>query len=147
MQAGRYAEAEKSLRKALEADPKSTLALLNLGITLNRTKQFSAATVPLREALRLQPGLVAGQLHLGIALVETDQFDEASKYLTRAAKSGGDDEILAQLFLGKLYARTGEFDKGIAALEFYLQKSPTASNAAEVRGLIERMKKELSARR
>ncbi len=147
MQAGKYPEAEKSLRQALEADPKSTLALLNLGITLNRMKQFPAAAVPLREALRLQPGLVAAQLHLGIALVETDQLDEAGKYLTRVAKSGGDEETMAQLFLGKLYARTGEFDKGIASLETYLQKSPNASNAGEVRGLIGRMKKELTARR
>ncbi|MBI3405748.1 MAG: tetratricopeptide repeat protein [Acidobacteria bacterium] len=147
MQTGRYPEAEKTLRQALEADSKSTLALMNLGITLNRLRQYQAAVVPLREALRLQPGLIAAEIHLGIALLEIDQFDEAEKMLTRAAKAGGPDEALAQLFLGKLYAQTGDFVKGVAALEAYLAKAPNTSNVAEVLGLIERMKKERTARK
>lgn len=146
MQQKKYPEAEKILRRALEADSKSIHALLNLGITLNHLREYADAIAPLREALRLEPGLVAAHQHLGIALLETEQFDEAEKELTIAGKSSGADAAMIQLYLGKLYARTGEFEKSIAAFNNYLQKAPNAPNAGEVRALIERMKKELATR-
>lgn len=147
MQQGKYAEAEKTLSQALQADPKSIYALLNLGITLNHLGKFSEAIETLREALRLEPHLVTAHLHLGIALVETDQFQEAGAELTRALKSPGEHIALGQLYLGKLYARTGDFQKAIEALNLYLEKAPTASNANEIRALIERLKRESAARR
>ncbi len=142
-----YAEAESLLRRALEADPKSVHALLNLGITLNHAQKYSDAVAPLREALRLEPGLVKAHQHLGLALVETDQFAEAEQELTRATKSPEGNEPLTHLYLGKLYARTGDFEKSVAEFNVYLQKAPNALNAAEVRALIDRMKKEMAARR
>ncbi len=135
-----YGEAEKLLRRAVETDSKSIHALLNLGIDLNHLQKYSEAIRPLRETLRLEPGLVAAHLHLGIALVENDEFDEAEKELTRAAKSTGADEALVQLYLGKLYARTGDFDKSISAFNAYLEKAPGAANSIEVRALIARMR-------
>ncbi len=72
MQQRKYPDAEKVLRQALQADPKSVHALLNLGITLNHLQKYGEAIPALREVLRLEPGLVAARLHLGIALVETD---------------------------------------------------------------------------
>jgi predicted Zn-dependent protease len=143
----RYAEAGEVLRQGYEADPKSVHLLLNLGINLNHLGKHAEAAPYLREALRLQPGMLAAHLHLGIALVETDQFSEAERHLLRAVRDEGKEGIGAQLYLGKLYARTGEFTKGIAALELYLQKVPQAANAEEVRELIARMKREMSARR
>jgi tetratricopeptide (TPR) repeat protein len=146
MQKRNYTEAETLLRKVLEAEPKPILALLNLGITLNHLGKYTEAIETLREALRLQPGLVTAHVHLGIALVETDQFEEAESELLRGAKAGGDDEIPAQLYLGKLYARTGKYDKAIAAFETYLQKAPNAANADEVRELIKKLRQQLPAK-
>jgi tetratricopeptide (TPR) repeat protein len=140
----RYADAEAILRQGYAADPKSVHLLLNLGISLNHQQKFTEAAQILREALKVQPGLVAAHLHLGAALVELDQFDPAEDHLQRVAKSEDKEGIAAQLYLGKLYARTGEFPKGIAALELYLQKAPDAANAREVRGLIEQMKRAMA---
>jgi len=141
-----YAEAESLLRRALVSDPKFIHSLLNLGTTLNHLQKYSEAISPLREALRLEPGLVAAHLHLGIALVETDQFKEAEQELTRAGKSPDVSMAMVQLYLGKLYARTGDFEKSISAFNAYLQKAPNAPNAAEVRALIDRIKKAMAER-
>jgi lipoprotein NlpI len=141
-----YQEAEQVLRQALEADPKALHALLNLGITLNRSGRYADAIAPLREAVRLEPGLVAAHEHLGIALVETDQFKEAAKELELAAKSPHADKNLVQLYVGKLYARTGDFDKSIAAFNTYLENDPESAQAGDVRALIARMQ-ELKAKR
>jgi tetratricopeptide (TPR) repeat protein len=146
IQQKKYAEAEKALRQAVEVDSKSTHALLNLGIALNRQDKFADAIPVLREALRLAPGLTAARLHLGLALVETEQFKEAEPELLHVVKAGGAEEVLGQLYLGQLYARTSQYEKSIAAFELYLQKAPNAANAADVRSLIERMRKELAPR-
>ena len=106
------------------ADPKSVHALLNLGITRIHLAKYEEAADPLREALRLEPGLVAAHQNLGAALVETDQFDEAQSELLRAAKSPDADQAMVELYLGKLYARTGDFDKSIASFNNYLEKPP-----------------------
>lgn len=140
----KYADAEAVLRQAIVADSKSHVALLNLGTALNRQQKFADAAPFLREALRLQPGLVAAHLQLGIALVETDLFADAERELLLAVKKPGEEEIPGLLYLGKLYALTGAFPKGVDALEKYLAKAPSAPNADEVRNLINRMKTEMA---
>jgi tetratricopeptide (TPR) repeat protein len=142
----RFAEAETILRQAIAADPKSHVALLNLGTALNRQQKFADAIPFLREALRLEPGLVAGHLQLGIALVETEQLADAEKELLVAVRKPGEEEVPGWLYLGKLYAMTGAFPKGVDALEKFLQKAPSARNAGEVRNLINRMKTEMAKR-
>jgi len=141
-----YQEAEKVLQQALEADPKFLHALLNLGITRNHLGKYEEAIEPLREATRLEPRLVAAHLHLGIACVETDQFAQGEKELDRAAKSRHADKSIVQLYRGKLYARTGDFDKSIAAFNDYLEIAPQSAQAPEVRAIIARME-ELKAKR
>lgn len=141
-----YEEAGKVLKQAVEADPKSLHALLNLGITMNHLGKYEDAIGPLREAVRLEPGLVAAHLHLGIALVETDQLIEAEKELDVAAKSSHSDKSIVHLYQGKLYARTGDFDKSIAAFNAYLENDPQSAQAGEIRALIARMQ-ELKAKR
>lgn len=144
IQGRKYAEAEEVLRQALVADPKSFIAQLNLGVALNRQHKYADAVPHLREAMRLRPGLVAGRLHLGVALVETGGHVEAERELLLAVKTPGEEEVAGLLYLGKLYAMTGAFPKGVDALEKYLQKAPAAGNAGEVRTLINRMKSEMA---
>lgn len=146
VQTGRYAEAEPVLQQAVKVDPKAPVALTNLGVALNHQKKYGEAIVPLREALRLVPGLIRAHLHLGMALVETDQYADAERELKVATSRPGEEEVAGLLYLGKLYALTGKYTDGIAALQAYLQKNPTAPNANEVRKLIERMKSEMGKR-
>src|SRR5262249_17700533 len=141
-----YEEAEKVLQQATEADPKSLHALLNLGITRNHLGKYEEAIAPLREATRIEPRLVAAHLHLGIACVETDQFAMGEQELNRAAKSRHADKGIVQLYRGKLYARTGDFDKSIAAFNDYLEYAPQSGQADEIRKLIGRMQ-EIKAKR
>ncbi len=146
MQQKKYGEAEKPLRQALELDPKFITALLNLGVTLNHQGRYQEALAPLREALRLQPDIAAAHQHLGVALVETENLAEAEQELKKAAAMPDADQVVVLLYFGKLYARTGAFQKSIDAFNAFLEKAPNAGNAAEVRSLIERMKREMAAR-
>jgi len=146
MQKKNYTEAERIFRKALGQDGNSVHSLLNLGITLNHLQRYGDAVEPLRDAISIESGLVAAHVNLGVAYVELDRFLEAEPELMRGVKAGGAEEVPAQLYLGKLYARTGQYTKSITAFEAYLAKAPNSPNAAEVRRVMERMKREMQAR-
>ncbi|HSD27653.1 MAG TPA: tetratricopeptide repeat protein [Vicinamibacteria bacterium] len=53
--AGRYDEAERALREALEADPKSLGSLFQLGAVLERQKRHDDAEAVVRQALVIEP--------------------------------------------------------------------------------------------
>ena len=147
LQGKKNAEAEAVLQQAVTADPKSHVALLNLGMAMNRQGKFKEAVPVLKEAVRVQPGLVPGHLQLGMALVETEQWADAERELQMVVKKPGEEELGGLLYLGKLYALTGQFPKGVDVLEKYLTKAPSAPNAGDVRGLINRMKSEMAKAR
>src|SRR5258708_25568740 len=78
--------------------------------------------------------------------ISLTRVEEAQSELLRAAKSPDADQAMVQLYLGKLYARTGDFDKSIASFNNYLEKAPKAANVNDVRALIARMQ-DLKARK
>lgn len=145
----KYPEAEAVLRKGLEQDAKSPDLQANLGAALNHQNHFAEAIAPLREALRLRPNLAEAHLQLGAALVETDDLPPARAQLVEAQKELGEKaeaNPTLQMYLGELYARTGEFKLAIAAFERYLSLAPDSANSTNIKGLIARMQSELAKR-
>lgn len=132
----KYAEAESFLRRALAKDPEAPHPLLNLGITLDYLGRYADAVEPLQKLLQLRPQWLAPHAYLGIALLETDQVTEAEPHLQQATRADPREQALAYLYLGKLYAQTGERDQAIAAWTSYLEKDPDSPNATRVRALL-----------
>jgi Flp pilus assembly protein TadD len=147
MRARRYAEAEPILRKGLEADPKSVTLLVNLGSDLVHANKFAEAILPLREALRLKPDQADAHLQLGVALVETDQLVEGELELMAALNAKGPNDSGVQLYLGKLYARKGDYEKAIQAFNTYLRLAPPdTANGPSIRAAVLKMQEEIAKR-
>ncbi len=147
MQEKKYPEAEQYLRQAIAGDPKFINALLNLGITLNHLERYADAITPLREVLRLEPRLTMAHKHLGIALVETAQYAEAEHELNAVQKvTSAEHDPVVSLYLGQLYARTGQYEKSIAEFNAYLEEAPSASNVEAVRALVAKMQRKILVR-
>lgn len=145
MRQRKYAEAEPILQKGLETNPKAISLLMNLGTDFVHEGKYPDAIPPLREALKQQPELGDAELQLGVALVETDQFAEAEQMLLSAEKSKGADNAGVQLYLGKLYSRTGDYPKAIAAFNAFLKLAPPDSpNGPAVRAAIQQMQQQMS---
>jgi tetratricopeptide (TPR) repeat protein len=84
---------------------------------------------------------------LGAALYETGNLGEAQRQLEQARTQRGDkasEGPILQLYLGQVYARTGEFKQSIAAFNLYLAALPNSANAPAVKPAIARMQSELA---
>jgi tetratricopeptide (TPR) repeat protein len=78
----------REYRAAVEADPQSAIAALNLGLTLAARKQPGEARRWLEQSLRLNPDQPDGHLRLGALLLAAGQREDAVIHLKAAAVSG-----------------------------------------------------------
>lgn len=148
MRERKFADAEVVFRKGLEATPKSATLLENLGIDLVHAGRYEDAIPPLKETLLLQPNRGEAHLQLGAALVETGKYPEAEAELLAARRSKEVDETGLELYLGKLYASTGEFEKAVEAFEEYLKLAPPESpSRPTIQATIQHLKDEIAKAR
>lgn len=144
MAADRLDEAEGHLRAAL-TDVKLDFraagdAHYKLGLLLNRKQRFNEAVKELHKAARVLPDSARIHLQLGGALIQGQQFDEAERQLLEAYRLGGAEMGAAQFLLGEIYFLQRKYESARRAFEQYLTDVPKAPNAAEVRGVIEKIK-------
>lgn len=96
--AGRFGEAAEEFRKAVEANPKSSGARVNLGSALVRLRDTDGATAQFREALKLSPDDATVHFNLGSLLAHRGQFQEGSEHLRQSIRlNPGDGEAHVEL--------------------------------------------------
>src|SRR6202166_1906885 len=81
---GRFQEAEKQLRRAIEINPRSPEALTSYGNILLEQKRHDDAIAALSKAIRLQPGNLTALIYRGLGLAESGRSEAALKDFDRA---------------------------------------------------------------
>jgi Tfp pilus assembly protein PilF len=84
---GRYVEAEKHYRRAIEIDDQFFLAKTNLALLLNQLGRNTEAETLLREAVATQPNNAGAAFNLGLLLAEEGKTAEAERVLRSALKA------------------------------------------------------------
>jgi len=144
----RLDEAEPHLRTALldsKLDrPTAGDAHYRLGLLLNKKQKYGAAVVELSQAAESIPNSARTRLQLGGALLQLQRFDDAERELQTAYRLGGVQMGGAQLMLGQIYYMEKKYDRALFAFEQYVRDVPDAPNAAEVKGVIEKIKAALN---
>jgi Flp pilus assembly protein TadD len=77
----------REFRLAVEGDPASAVARLNLALGLRAGGESAEARQQLEQALRIAPGLFEGHLALGEILLAAGEREGAAAHLRRAAES------------------------------------------------------------
>jgi Flp pilus assembly protein TadD len=91
---GRYSEAERHLRDALNAKPGDETTGYYLGLTALRLQRYREAEDRFREVLRRHPDHARARMGLGMALYHQNRFQEASTELSTAERTVKDDPLL-----------------------------------------------------
>jgi eukaryotic-like serine/threonine-protein kinase len=116
---GRFAEADRHLRQALEADPLSAPVSASVGLRSYFAHQFEQALEEFSGTLAFESSFAAAHFFLGLSLAELGRFDAALAEIEAAVRlSGGSPEMTAAL--GYVAGRAGMEDRAreaIGALE------------------------------
>lgn len=113
--AGRMAEAEAALRRALTITPDDPSVSNNLGIVLIRGGRFDEAVDVLTGLLAVNPGFVAARNNLAIALAESGDLEDAEMQVRRALERSP-DYLDAWLTLAAILDRAARYEDEYVAL-------------------------------
>ncbi len=120
LQSGELDAARARFKTLLENDPKSLVALMNLGSMEYRAKNFAEAEKLLRQATRVDPDLAAAWLTLGVATCEGGRLDAALAALAQAVLLEPSN-AKAHSYLGVTLGRKGWLDGAEAELQRALE--------------------------
>lgn len=104
---GRWADAAAEFRKAVEAQPGSVPARINLGAALVQTGDRKGAVTQFQEALKLAPDNGTAHYNLALLLAQDGYDAEALEHLEEAVRLEPRDGA-AHLELAQLLERTGK---------------------------------------
>jgi len=104
--AGRFPEAAEAFRRAVEAEPESARARVNLASALGGLGDQEGAVRELREALRLDPANTTARFNLGSLQMGTGELAEAEENF-RAVLAASPNDVEAHLALGRILRGSG----------------------------------------
>jgi len=105
-------------------------------------RKFAEAETELHHATDLSASSSLAHLYRGRVLISLQKYEEAEKELQRVISLGGAHVPMAYRYLGALFKETGAKPRAIEALEKYLQLTPKAKDANEVREIIKQLRTE-----
>jgi tetratricopeptide (TPR) repeat protein len=131
---GRNDAAERSLRSAIDLEPKSVAAWLNLGLLLAEQKRYPEAADALRITLDLDPGSAVAAYNLCV-LLSAESYDEAIPFCRQAAEARPADPKYA---FGVAYfeRNAGNNNAAIEVLDDITRTHPTFADAYMLLGEI-----------
>jgi tetratricopeptide (TPR) repeat protein len=103
---GRFDEAAREMRAAMEIDPLSLIANAALGWTLYYAGHYGEAVAQLDQTLTLNADFELAHLWRGLALLELQRHAEAQQAIERAVQLSGGSAI-SKASLAHAYARAG----------------------------------------
>jgi tetratricopeptide (TPR) repeat protein len=134
---GKYPEAEKAFRQALDVNPYYAEAHHNLGVTLELRGQLAEAAHEYGKALETQPDYRLAHFHLARILVNERKFDEAIQHFLKTLTPADESTPTYLYALAATYARAGD---RATALTYYrrAQQEATTRGQAQLLKSIER---------
>lgn len=116
LRSGRHAEGVQLLRLLLSREPEDVDLLFNLGVALNKLRQFDEAADVLAKALAADPAHGHAPVALAVALSHTGRNDEAIRVLADAVERHPDD-AWGRLNLGATLLKAGRAEESVEHLE------------------------------
>jgi len=142
---GRIEEAAGAFRKSLALDPRYAMALNNLGNCYLALKSYAEAAAQYEAAIAADGRLASARNGLAAVRYRQGAIDEAVRLWERSLEIDP-RQAEAPYNLGRVYLRQGRREDALRLFELYVrQASPQrdAKDIEEVKGVIERLKKEI----
>jgi Tfp pilus assembly protein PilF len=136
----RYADAEGYFRKALDNDPGSFEAIVNLGGVLLNLSRPQEALKYNTFALGERPKDALANAQMGVTYFLLGDYDSAIPMLKAAKRRDAAHFAYPQLYLAEIYTRRGDNQAAMAEFEDFLLRHPDAEEAARAKEQIARLR-------
>jgi len=127
--------AREDFNRILEIKSGSALGLTGVALLLMQEKNYAEALNKVNEALKQEPLLAEAHYVKGLILSYQQKVDEAIKSLARAVEIAP-KHAYGHYYLGLAYNQKKRKDLTIVHLEKFLTQAPQAPEAAQVRTLL-----------
>lgn len=132
---GRFAEAERAYRAALDQDERFAAALVGLGVARAAQSDPAGAESAFREALRIQPQMAEANNSLGRLLQSQGKWDQAARAYRRAIETRPEFAV-ARFNLAGVLARQQREPEAIDQLRQAVKDDPALADAHYDLGLL-----------
>jgi tetratricopeptide (TPR) repeat protein len=140
-QTQKYERAEECFRQALEQEPRTYEALVNLGgVEINLGKTKEALDYNLRAVLE-RPNDALANSQLGMTYFVLGNFDLGERYLESAQQIDPSHFSHPQLLLAEIHKRRHEWRRAADYLEDFLKHHPDWPDAAKTREEIAKLRR------
>ena len=136
----RLDQAAAAYLKAKELRPERSEPVSGLAVTLIQQQKYPEAVSQLQAVIEMGKQSSVTYLYLGLGETMTGDYAAAEKDLKRAFEMS--KAPVARIYLANLYELTGEPQKAIEQLQAFLKENPDAPQARQVRGAIEKLRKQ-----
>ncbi|MEO6655178.1 MAG: tetratricopeptide repeat protein [Pyrinomonadaceae bacterium] len=137
-------KADEALQAALKIKPDAYEPLINRGILLFRLARLKETEPILRAALGVKAESTAAYYYLGRTLYKLGRNDEAESAFLACIKIRPGEFKEAHRLLAAIYLGQGSHQRVVEELETYLLLVPNASDAENLRSVIEQNKQSLN---
>ena len=138
--------AEECFTKALEHDPNSYAALVNLGAALGALGKLEKALEANGQAVELRSEEPLARSQLGLTYFHLERLEEAEEQLKRAKKLDPGHFSSPQLTLAEIYRRRQDLAAEAAELEEFLRYHPDSPVAGQLAERLQAIRDRLPAR-
>jgi tetratricopeptide (TPR) repeat protein len=133
----KFPEAAEAFRAALATEPNNFEARLHLAMALLNQKKFADALPEYVAAADLDKTSVTPHYYVGIIKYEAGETDNSVSAFERAKSLNGDKPYpMLHKYLASLYLKKSQWAQAVAEMEKYLEQSPDAADAEQIRKLL-----------
>ena len=118
---GRFEEANREMKRALELDPLSLIINASLGVDYQIERRYDEAIEQLRKTIEMDPTFYYAHWNLGLTYDLKGDFGAAFKEYQEALRLSNDSRVLG--LMGRAYASSGQHDEAMKILEQLKERS------------------------
>lgn len=142
VKAGKYADAQPVLARAVEINPSGEPSLYAIGVLNYRTGKYADAVTALKSASALNPKSANIALYLGLALWRGGDAKTGEEYLKRAYDNGAKGVSDLHLALTSIYLQAQRKREAAAQLRLLLKEVPNLKDRDKIKALVDKLEKE-----
>ena len=136
---GQFEKASEAFQKAIQLDPASESAYLNLGNAYYELKSYSIAADAFRDVISINPNNSTALFYLGLSLIQQKKYAESVPYFEKAGFLDPDFRQLSLFYIGEAQSEMGNIQEASNSWNRAIKVNPSTDIARKTGTLVKKL--------